>query len=119
MLAGDIAARRKNYPAAIAALEEALRIEDSLGYNEPEDWQYPVRLLLGAVLLEAGPAGGCRGCISRRSGETSGERLGAVRPRAGAAAQKKTAAAAEAHERFEAAWKYADIKLTIVRAALS
>jgi hypothetical protein len=26
----------------------------ALGYNEPEDWHYPVRQILGAVQLEAG-----------------------------------------------------------------
>jgi hypothetical protein len=29
-------------------------LEDSLMYNEPPDWYYPVRHTLGAVLIEAG-----------------------------------------------------------------
>jgi tetratricopeptide (TPR) repeat protein len=112
MLAGDIAARRKNYPAAIAALEEGLRLEDSLKYNEPEDWQYPVRLLLGAVLLDAGrPAAAesaYRGDLDKHR-ENDWALFGleqALR------AQKKTAAADEVHARFEKAWAYSDVKLT-------
>jgi tetratricopeptide (TPR) repeat protein len=112
MLAGDIAYRRKNYPAAIAALEDALRIEDSIAYNEPEDWQYPVRLLLGAVLLDAKRAvaaeAAYRGDLEKHP-ENGWALFGleqALR------AQKKTAAADDVHKRFEAAWKYADVKLT-------
>lgn len=112
MLAGEIAARRKNYPAAIAALEDALRIEDSLRYNEPEDWQYPVRLLLGAVLLDAKRAvaaeAAYRGDLEKHP-ENGWALFGleqALR------AQKKTAAADEVHKRFETAWKYADVQLT-------
>jgi tetratricopeptide (TPR) repeat protein len=112
MLAGDIAARRKNYRAAIAALEEAVRVEDSLGYTEPEDWQYPARLLLGSVLLEAGRAvaaeAAFRGDLDKHP-ENGWALFGleqALR------AQNKAKAADDVHKRFETAWKYADVKLT-------
>jgi tetratricopeptide (TPR) repeat protein len=112
MLAGDIAARRKDYPAAITALEEAVRVEDSLGYTEPEDWQYPARLLLGTVLLEARRAvaaeAAFRGDLDKHP-ENGWALFGleqALR------AQNKTKAADEARKRFDTAWKYADVKLT-------
>lgn len=112
MLAGDIAARRKNYPAAIAALEAAMRKEDSLRYNEPEDWQYPVRLMLGAVLLEAGrpvaAEAAYRGDLEKHR-ENGWALFGLEQV---LRAQHKTAAADEVHRRFEAAWKYADVTLT-------
>jgi tetratricopeptide (TPR) repeat protein len=112
MLAGDIAARRKNYPAAIAALEEALRVEDSLRYNEPEDWQYPVRLMLGAVLLDAGrpvaAEAAYRGDLERHR-ENGWALFGLEKA---LRAQNKTAAAEEVHKRFEKAWRYADVDLT-------
>ncbi len=57
MLAGEIAAARGNYDAAIAHLERAVRLEDGLVYTEPSEWHYPPRHALGAVLLEAGRAG--------------------------------------------------------------
>ena len=56
VLAGEIAAARKDYPAAIAHLEKAVRLEDSLVYTEPSEFHFPPRLALGAVLLEAGRA---------------------------------------------------------------
>ncbi|CAB1082345.1 hypothetical protein D1AOALGA4SA_9970 [Olavius algarvensis Delta 1 endosymbiont] len=54
ILSGEIAAAKKDYTIAIARLSRAARLEDSLIYNEPPDWYYPVRHTLGAVLLEAG-----------------------------------------------------------------
>lgn len=41
---------------AIAELETAVQIQDSLAYLEPPFWYYPVRQSLGAVLLMAGRA---------------------------------------------------------------
>jgi hypothetical protein len=38
---------------ALRDLQEAVRLEDGLGYNEPADWFFPVRHLLGAQLLRA------------------------------------------------------------------
>jgi tetratricopeptide (TPR) repeat protein len=54
VLAGGIAAAKKNYDAAIAHLERAVRLEDALVYTEPAEWHYPPRQALAAVLLEAG-----------------------------------------------------------------
>jgi len=41
----------------LAHLERAVRLEDSLRYNEPPDWYFPVRHYLGAMLLDAGRPG--------------------------------------------------------------
>ena len=57
MLAGEIAAARGAFDAAIAHLDRAVRLEDALVYTEPAEWAYPTRHALGAVLLEAGRAG--------------------------------------------------------------
>ena len=54
VLAGEIAAAKKDYDGAIAHLERAVRLEDALVYTEPSEWHYPPRQALGAVLLEAG-----------------------------------------------------------------
>lgn len=54
ILAGEIAAGSKRYDEAIARLQRAVLLQDSLMYNEPPDWYFPVRHYLGAVLLEAG-----------------------------------------------------------------
>ena len=57
VLEGEILAKRKRYERAIAKLERAVRLEDGLLYNEPPDWYFPVRHILGAVLMEAGLPG--------------------------------------------------------------
>jgi tetratricopeptide (TPR) repeat protein len=54
VLAGEIAAGEADHERALYHLGRAVRLEDSLTYNEPPDWYYPVRHTLGAVLLEAG-----------------------------------------------------------------
>ncbi len=54
VLAGEIAARRGRHEVAIGKLERAVRLQDTLPYNEPPDWYFPVRHILGAVLIEAG-----------------------------------------------------------------
>jgi tetratricopeptide (TPR) repeat protein len=53
VLAGRIAAARRDYDSAVEHLQEAVRLEDALTYGEPPDWTIPVRHDLGAVLLVA------------------------------------------------------------------
>src|ERR1044072_9648108 len=53
VLGGESDAANKNYDSAIAHLERAVRLEDSLVYTEPAEWHYPPRQALAAVLLEA------------------------------------------------------------------
>ena len=54
VLAGEIAAGRKDYESAVSHLQQAIQAEDGLSYTEPKDWYLPPRQVLGAVLLEAG-----------------------------------------------------------------
>ncbi|MEM9620683.1 MAG: hypothetical protein AAF993_03480 [Pseudomonadota bacterium] len=54
LLAGDVAAQKGDDSQAVALLSRAVRLEDSLLYNEPPDWYFPTRHVLGAVLLDAG-----------------------------------------------------------------
>lgn len=55
-LAGELAAEQGKYDEAIVELERAVRLQDALAYTEPDDWHYPVRHSLAAVLLKAGRA---------------------------------------------------------------
>src|SRR5690606_9996935 len=54
VLAGHIAAARKDYDGAVTHLRSAADAESALTYGEPPDWSIPVRQELGAVLLAAG-----------------------------------------------------------------
>ena len=51
VLGAKIALAKGDKPAAIAQLREAVAVQDTLKYNEPPDWFFPVRESLGAVLL--------------------------------------------------------------------
>lgn len=51
---GRLAEARADLPAAIAAYQTAVKVQDTLPYTEPPYWYYPVRQSLGAALLRAG-----------------------------------------------------------------
>lgn len=54
VIAGEIAAKRKDWDRAVLHLDRAIRFEDSLIYTEPHDWHAPARQNLAVVLLAAG-----------------------------------------------------------------
>jgi tetratricopeptide (TPR) repeat protein len=56
VLAAKIALAKKDSAGAIEKLQSAVAVQDSLKYNEPEDWFFPVRESLGAALLMNGDA---------------------------------------------------------------
>ncbi|MCP3904327.1 MAG: hypothetical protein GY715_11915 [Planctomycetes bacterium] len=51
---GEIALQKGKWEEAAGLLEEAVVIEDTLGYGEPPLWLQPVRHTLGAVYLKSG-----------------------------------------------------------------
>ena len=53
-LSGEIAASRGDHDTAIKNLRDAVAIQDTLNYEEPPAWYYPVRETLGMELLAAG-----------------------------------------------------------------
>jgi tetratricopeptide (TPR) repeat protein len=54
MLAGKIAMARGDKQTAVELLRKAVGAEDSVGYNEPPDWDLPARESLGGALLVNG-----------------------------------------------------------------
>jgi tetratricopeptide (TPR) repeat protein len=54
VLGAKIALVKRENDSALTMLRQAVSIQDSLKYDEPPDWFYPVRESLGAVLLAAG-----------------------------------------------------------------
>ena len=57
VLGAKIALAKHDSANAIALLRKAVAIQDTLKYDEPPDWFYPVRESLGAALLLNGNAG--------------------------------------------------------------
>ena len=107
--------RRERYDPAIAKLEEAIRLEGTLGYAEPPAWYFPVRHILGAVLIEAGRPAEAEGVYwtdlaqFRENGFALFGLMQSLR------AQEKDDAADEMAERFGEAWARADTELTTSR----
>jgi hypothetical protein len=58
VLGAQIALAKKDNQTASAMLREAVTVQDRLKYDEPQDWFFPVRESLGAVLLMNGDAKG-------------------------------------------------------------
>src|SRR5438094_1730601 len=115
VLAGEIAAAKKNYDAAVAHLERAVRLEDALVYTEPAEFHYPPRLALGAVLLEAKRPGEAETVYwedLKRNRESGWALFGLMQA---LKAQGKNEDAALVEARFKKAWARADVTLTASR----
>jgi tetratricopeptide (TPR) repeat protein len=113
VLEGEIARARGDSGAAIAALDSAVRLEDSLVYNEPPDWPYPARHWLGAALLEARRPVEAEAVYLedlRRRPDNGWSLLGLVQAlRAQGAPRSRDLEQAEA--RLQRAWQAADVEL--------
>ncbi|MHB1168543.1 MAG: hypothetical protein ACYC28_04595 [Longimicrobiales bacterium] len=111
VLAGQIAAARRDYDAAIMHLRNAAEAERALTYGEPPDWSIPVNQELGAVLLAAGrPAEAQRAFESDleffpENGWSLHGLASALR------AQGRTSEAAGVQARFERIWEGGPIDL--------
>jgi tetratricopeptide (TPR) repeat protein len=111
VVAGEIAARRRQWDTALLHLERAVRYEDALNYQEPPDWHAPVRQNLGAVLLAAGRPDEAEAVYwedLRKNPETGWSLFGLQQA---LKAQGKTQEAAQIEARFKKAWQEADITL--------
>lgn len=110
-LAGEIAARSGDGDTGVELLRAAVATEDSLRYDEPPTWCYPVRHMLGAALMRAGRAKAAEAVYRddlRRHPENGWSLLGLAQ------ALRKLGDTAEADRisaRHRKAWANADVKL--------
>ena len=110
-LDAELALRQAKLEVALKALHEAVALEDGLTYDEPPPWYYPMREVLGTVLLGAGR--------TRAAEETFREDLKRNRENGWSlhglalalARQGKTKEAAAITTRFKEAWAEADYQL--------
>jgi tetratricopeptide (TPR) repeat protein len=115
VVAGELAAKRKDWDKALLHLERAVRYEDGLIYQEPPDWHAPARQNLGAVLLEAGRADEAEAVFwedLKKYPENGWSLFGLQQA---FEAQGKKDDAARVAERFKKAWAHADVTLSSAR----
>ena len=111
----ELALARGDQVTAIAALTEAVTIEDRIPYDEPPGWHSPVRQSLGAALLDAGRAADAekvyRDELSRnpQNGWSLKGLALALRQ------QQQTEAAMAVEKQLQAAWQHADVQLVASR----
>jgi Flp pilus assembly protein TadD len=112
-LAGKIAFARGDKQVAFALLDKAVAAEDATSYNEPADWDLPVREFLGGALLASGDY-----ATAEKVFRAEIEK----RPRNGRALfglaeslkrQGKNSSAQMVQREFERAWEAADTKLSV------
>jgi tetratricopeptide (TPR) repeat protein len=111
LVGGELALRAGRADDGVRQLQEAVRQEDALNYNEPSDWYYPVRHHLGAALLAAGRTAEAQAVYEedlRRNPENGWALLGLAESLRAAG---RTPDAAAARARFTKAWERADVAL--------
>jgi predicted Zn-dependent protease len=108
---GRIAAAEHRSSEAVSRLREAVAAEDRLAYDEPKDWLFPARHLLGAELLQAGKAPEAERVYREdlRQNPANGWSLYGLS--AALKAQGKTAESIRVTRQFANAWKRSDITL--------
>jgi hypothetical protein len=115
MLSGELAAKQGDFTKAISHLQNAVRVEDGLTYDEPPPWYTPARHNLGAVLLEAGRAAEAQKVYEddlKKYPENGWALYGLQQS---LLAQNKKAEAAAAKQRLDQAWGSADVTLVASR----
>jgi 3-hydroxyacyl-CoA dehydrogenase len=111
IVAARIAASEERSADAITLLGQAVAAEDRLSYNEPADWFFPARHLLGAQLLLGGQATRAEQVYREDLRHNPGNGWALQGLAAALTAQGRAADAAHARHELHAAWRYADLRL--------
>ena len=110
--AARISAAEGHTEDALRDLQDAVRLEDALGYDEPADWFFPVRHVLGAELVRVGRATEAervyRDDLERHP--SNGWALCGLAQALKAQGRAAEALAAEAE--FRKAWRYATVSIS-------
>jgi tetratricopeptide (TPR) repeat protein len=111
----ELALLRGDTDDALAALREAVTIEQRIPYDEPPGWHAPVRQSLGAALLQAGRAAEAE-TVYREELQRNPANGWSLKGLALALEQQeKRDEARRAAAEFDAAWAHADVQLVASR----
>src|SRR5579863_3395440 len=113
VLDARIAAAQADHKASLAHWRRAVEMQDALPYSEPPDWYYPVRESLGGELARAGQYAEAEQVFRADLQRNPGNPRSLFGLLQALTAQKKAAASRAVRQRFENAWKYADVTLRL------
>jgi tetratricopeptide (TPR) repeat protein len=111
IVAARIAASERRDADAVTLLEQAVAAEDALAYNEPADWFFPARHLLGAQLLLTGQPAAAEKVYSEDLNRNPNNGWSLFGLMLAAKAQGKTPEAVRWATEQERAWRHADVRL--------
>ena len=111
ILQARIAAAENRSSEAISKLRQAVAAEDRLAYDEPKDWFFPARHLLGTQLLQAGKLSEAESVYREDLKQNPANGWALYGLSVALKAQGKTTEAAQVARQFQAAWRYADVTL--------
>lgn len=115
VLTAELHTRNGNYASAIQLLEQAIQWEDGLNYNEPPDWFFSVRHLLGDVLLRSKDYVGAEKVYREDLTYWTKNGFALKGLYESLKEQNRIQEAAEVKKQFDIAWRYADSELKYSR----
>jgi predicted Zn-dependent protease len=107
----QIAVAQNRRQQAVAWLRKAAEAEDRIAYDEPKNWFFPARHVLGSQLLQMGQAGEAETVYRQDLLQNPANGWSLFGLSAALTSQGKTAEAGTVAQQFETAWKYADVQL--------
>lgn len=112
-LAAKIAEAQNDLPKSIEWLQRAISEQDTLRYNEPPDWYFPIRESLGAAYLKLNQPAEAEQIfrMDLKKHPRNGRALFGLKE--SLKAQSKWADYYWVDQEFEKAWKYSDINLNV------
>jgi tetratricopeptide (TPR) repeat protein len=113
VLAAKITMAKKDSDGAIAMLRDAIAIQDTLKYDEPPDWFFPVRESLGAALLMTGDAAGAEKVFRDDLDRNPRNPRSLFGLRQALKAQKRDYDAEFVEKQFQTSWKGGELQLKL------
>lgn len=111
VLSAEIAAKQNQMESSIHWLNEAIKIEDALNYNEPPDWFFSVRHHLGNILLKAGKYPEAENVYRNDLKKWKKNGWALIGLYQSLVYQKKDDEAKRIQTAFNEAWQYADVEI--------
>lgn len=115
VLTAELLIKKDDFKPAIELLKQAIVLEDNLNYNEPPDWFFSIRHILGDALMNSNDYAGAEAIYKEdlltwpKNGFALNGLYESLR------AQNKVEEAESIKKQFDEAWRYADSELKYSR----